>query len=133
MGSRISGLEGCMCFGQTNLEWSSVFSEVAFDAHKGTWCATLQLTSARLRSFPTLSHVHVRGCGQGRLPDLLSVCLQLFLFMDHPLQYGRQLAVSWCTSRVHFGAGLNIEPLALPRLPPACFFALAGVIRSRGG
>jgi hypothetical protein len=62
----------------------------------------LQLTSARLRSSPTLPHVHVRGCGQERLPDLLSVCLQLFLYASNGIDskmrtilYGRQLAVSW--------------------------------------
>ena len=67
---------------------------------------------------------------------MLSVCLQLFLYASNGIAskmrtilYGRQLAVSWCTSRVHFGAGLNHSSL---RLPPACLFALAGVIRSRG-
>ena len=77
----------------------------------------LLLTSARLRSSSTLSNVHVRGCGQERLPDLLSVCLQLFLYGSNAIDskmrtilYGRQLAVSWCTSRVHFGAGLNHSP-----------------------
>ena len=81
----------------------------------------LLLTSARLRSSPTLPHVHVRGCGQERLPDLLSVCLQMFLYASNGIAskmrtilYGRQLAVSWCTSRVHFDAGLNHSPACRP-------------------
>jgi hypothetical protein len=118
----------------------------------------LQLTSARLRSGPhtptlpssvvptsVMSVCGVAAKTQERLPDLLSVCLQLFLYASNGIDskmrtilYGRQLAMSWCTSRVHysisapvhFGAGFWFEPL--PRLPPACFFALAGVIRSRG-
>jgi hypothetical protein len=83
----------------------------------------LQLTSARLRSSPTLPHVHVRGCGQERLPDLLSVCLQMFLYGSkgiaskmRTILYGRQLAVTWCTSRVDFGAGVNHSPACRARL-----------------
>ena len=77
----------------------------------------LLLTSARLRCSPIISHGHVRGCGQERLPDLLSVCLQMFLYGSNDIDpkmrtilYGKQLSVSWCTSRVHFGAGLNHSP-----------------------
>ena len=97
----------------------------------------LQLTSVRLRSSPTLPHV--RGCDQERLPDLLSVCLQLFLYalngIDSKMRtilYGRQLAVSWCTSRDNFESPFRCRFEPLPRLPPACLFALAAVIRSRG-
>ena len=52
---------------------------------------------------------------------MLSVCLQLFLYASNGIAskmrtilYGRQLAVSWCTSRVHFDAGLNHSPACLP-------------------
>ena len=63
---------------------------------------------------------------------MLSVCLQLFLYASNGIDfkmrtilYGRQFAVSFESPfRCRF------EPL--PRLPPACLFALAGVITSRG-
>ena len=79
MDSRISGLEdvASLLFWADDDEWGSFLPEVTFDAHKKVHMPVpLQLTSARLRSSPTLPHVHVRGCGQERLPDLLSfVCL----------------------------------------------------------
>ena len=116
-----------------------------YDAHKGARHATpAHYTLARacvLRSSPYPNPspcpcVHV--CVKERLPDMLSVCLQLFLYALNGIAskmrtilYGRQLAVSWCTSRVNFEFRCRFEPL--PRLPPACLFALAGVIRSRGG
>ena len=60
---------------------------------------------------------------QERLPDLLSVCLQMFLYGSkgiaskmRTILYGRQLAVTWCTSRVDFGAGVNHSPACRARL-----------------
>jgi hypothetical protein len=110
-----------MCFRQTN---GALFFRRSLLTPTKVHAVPLQLTSARLRSSPTLPHVHVRGCGQERLPDLLSVlsvCLQLFLYASNDIDskmrtilYGRQLAVSWCTSRVHFGAGLNHSPACRP-------------------
>jgi hypothetical protein len=90
----------------------------------------LLLTSARACDAPqsfTMSMCMCGdwGCGQERLPDLLSVSLQMFLYGSNDIDpkmrtilYGKQLSVSWCTSRVHFGAGLNHSP-ACPasRLP----------------
>ena len=107
-----------MCFGQTN---GALFFRRSLLTPTKVHAVPLQLTSARLRSSPTLPHVHVRGCGQERLPDLLSVCLQLFLYASNGIAskmrtilYGRQLAVSWCTSRVNFDAGLNHSPACRP-------------------
>ena len=109
-----------MCFGQTN---GALFFQRSLLTPTKVHAVPLQLTSARLRSSPTLPHVHVRGCGQERLPDLLSVCLQLFLYASNGIAFkmrtilfGRQLAVSWCTPRVNFDAGLNHSPPAA-RLP----------------
>ena len=58
---------------------------------------------------------------------MLSVCLQLFLYASNGIASkmrtilcGRQLAVSWCTSRVNFDAGFNHYPACRPpaaRLP----------------
>ena len=62
-------------FGQTN----GVFRRSLLTLTK-VHAVPLQLTSARLRLSPTLSHVHVRDWGPERLPDMLSVCLQLFLY-----------------------------------------------------
>ena len=52
---------------------------------------------------------------------MLSVCLQLFLYASNGIASkmrtilcGRQLAVSWCTSRVNFDAGLNHSPACRP-------------------
>ena len=107
-----------MCFGQTN---GALFVQKSPLTPTKVHAMPLLLTSARLRCSPIIYHVHVRGCGQERLPDLLSVCLQLFLYASNGIDskmrtilYGRQLAVSWCTSRVHFGAGLNHSPACLP-------------------
>ena len=109
-----------MCFGQTN---GALFFQRSLLTPTKVHAVPLQLTSARLRSSPTLPHVHVRGCGQERLPDLLSVCLQLFLYASNGIAskmrtilYGRQLAVTWCTSRVDFGAGVNHSPACRARL-----------------
>jgi hypothetical protein len=67
------------------------------------------------------AHVRVHVCVKERLPDMLSVCLQLFLYASNDIAskmwtilYGRQLAVSWCTSRVNFDAGLNHSPACRP-------------------
>jgi hypothetical protein len=110
-----------MCFGQTN---GALFFQRSLLTPTKVHAVPLQLTSARLRSSPTLPHVHVRGCGQERLPDLLSVCLQMFLYGSkgiaskmRTILYGRQLAVTWCTSRVDFGAGVNHSPACRARLP----------------
>ena len=109
-----------MCFGQTN---GALFFQRSLLTPTKVHAVPLQLTSARLRSSPTLPHVHVRGCGQERLPDLLSVCLQMFLYGSkgiaskmRTILYGRQLAVTWCTSRVDFGAGVNHSPACRARL-----------------
>jgi hypothetical protein len=90
----------------------------------------LQLTSARVRSSPTLSHVHVRGCGPESDATCLTCCLSAcscsFMPRDgiaskmRTILYGRQLGVSWCTSRVHCDAGLNHSPACRP---PASRFA----------
>ena len=109
-----------MCFGQTN---GALFFQRSLLTPTKVHAVPLQLTSARLRSSPTHPHVHVRGCGQERLPDLLSVCLQMFLYGSkgiaskmRTILYGRQLAVTWCTSRVDFGAGVNHSPACRARL-----------------
>jgi hypothetical protein len=76
---------------------------------------------------------------QSGLPDMLSVCLQLFLYASNNIAskmrtilYGRQLAVS--SELVHFESPFRCRFEPLPRLvPPPCLFALAGVIGSRGG
>ena len=121
-----------MCFGQTN---GALFFQKSPLTPTKVHAMPLLLTSARLRSSPTLPHVHVRGCGPERLPDMLSVCLQLFLYASNGIAskmrtilYGRQLGVSWCASRVHFDAGLTPSPACLP--PASSYWA--GVIRSRG-
>ena len=81
----------------------------------------LLLTSARLRSSPTLP-MSTFCLRQGAtswhavcLPAAVPLCLEWhhLQYEDHPLRQA-QLAVSWCTSRVHFDAGLNHSPACLP-------------------
>ena len=82
-------------------------------------CSSLARACNRPQPVP-MCHDHVGSmCGVAAKSDslspdadLLSVCLQLFLYASNGIAfkmrtilYGRQLAVSWCTSRVNFDAG----------------------------
>jgi len=81
---------------------------------------------------PKMRQGDVRGCGQERLPDhsrvtcfvCLPAAVPLFIWPSNAIDskmrtilYGRQLAVSWCTSRVNFDAGLNHCRPPAARLP----------------
>ena len=109
-----------MCFGQTD---GALFVQKSPLTPTKVHAMPLLLTSARLRSaiVPNPSPCPCAGLRPERLPDMLSVCLQLFLYGSNGIDskmrtilYGRQLAVSWCTSRVHFDAGLNHPPACRP-------------------
>ena len=63
-----------MCTGQTN---GALFVQKSPLTPTKVHALPLLLTSARLRGSPIIYHVHVRGCGQERLPEGLTCCLGL--------------------------------------------------------
>jgi hypothetical protein len=113
--------------------------EVTLDAHKGTRympCHSCSLARACDRPQPFPMSMCGVAATRATVPDLLSVCLQLFLYasngIDSKMRTTHPLRQAACCELVHFESPFWCRFEPLPRLPPTCPFALAGVIRSQG-